>query len=128
MNQIGFLIYMLLVNVETGLTILENCLAYRLKLNLWKPCGPTITVLGVYATEICTCVHQNTYFSWTYVYSSIIWNSSKWKLPKCKSAVEWINCGVFTQVITYSNKGDLQLQNKYGSHKSYFEQKKPNTK
>lgn len=77
MNQVWFLICILLVKVEIGLTILENYVTYLLKLNICIPDGPTITELGIYTTEICTCVHQKTCFSWTYIYSSIIWNSSK---------------------------------------------------
>lgn len=75
--QIWFLICIFLVKVEIGLTILENRVAYLLKLNICIPDGPTITALRVYTTEMHTCVHQKTCFLWTYIYSSIIWNSSK---------------------------------------------------
>lgn len=72
----------LMVKVETSLTSLE-----------WPD---NYAARYIYHRDMYIHASKDIDLSWIYVYSSIIWNSSNKKLPKYKSAIEWINYGIFS--------------------------------
>ena len=46
--------------LQNGTTIMEESLVICIKLNTVLPYNPALVLLGIYATEMKTCVHRKT--------------------------------------------------------------------
>lgn len=68
---------------------------FLIKQNIILPYDATITLLGIYAMNLRTCVHIQSYIS---VFIATLFITTKtYKQPRCFSVGEWKNCGISKQ-------------------------------
>lgn len=95
---------MLLVGMESSEAPLENIMDILIKLDTELPHDLAIPLLGIYMKEMKQVSKRYLY---TYVHSSVIYRSQRWKQPKCLSVDEEIK-----QNVVYTSSGLLSLKKK----------------
>lgn len=94
----------LLVGMESSEAPLENIMDILIKLDTELPHDLAIPLLGIYMKEMKQVSKRYLY---TYVHSSVIYRSQRWKQPKCLSVDEEIK-----QNVVYTSSGLLSLKKK----------------